>query len=371
MTQRSYAGGAATLTLNGSIAASGVTTVNTTGTATGWPVGATGKFLGVIDKGLASEEKILFTSRTGNTLAIASDADRGADGTSAQTHANGALIQHVIGAIDVAEPNTHINVTTGDDHTQYLKTDGTRAPTGVTAIAAVPGASAPNDSASKGTGPTLATSDHRHSRETTAQLQALLIPAGTIWPTGAAAAATGWLICDGTEVLGATYPALATEFGTGAGSRFGAAAAGNIKLPDLRQRFPMGKAASGTGSTLGGSGGSKDAIAVTHAHNHAHTDSVGGNSVGHDHNAIQIFGTSDSAHTHYIGGPAGEGSTAPQNFGGGTGRAGSTWGPSTDNGGPAHNHVVTINADATSAGSSGTDANLPGYQVINYMVKAH
>ncbi len=58
MTRREYAGGAAPLVLSGSIGTSD-TSISTTGTATGWPTGGVGKFLVVIDRGLATEEKLL------------------------------------------------------------------------------------------------------------------------------------------------------------------------------------------------------------------------------------------------------------------------------------------------------------------------
>ena len=136
MARREYKGGAPQIILSGNIAASGVTTINTTGTVTAWPTGATGKFLIVIDKGLASEEKIFCNGRTGNALALVGDADRGADGTSATTHSSGATINHCAGAIDVDEPNAHINVTANDDHTQYLNTTRHAAVSHTTAMIA-------------------------------------------------------------------------------------------------------------------------------------------------------------------------------------------------------------------------------------------
>lgn len=51
----------------------------------------------------------------------------------------------------------------GDDHAQYLRTDGTRAFTGLTAIAGTPVAVAIGDAAGAGTGVLLARSNHVHS----------------------------------------------------------------------------------------------------------------------------------------------------------------------------------------------------------------
>lgn len=83
------------------------------------------------------------------------------------------------------------------------------------------------------------------------------LPPGCILPYGASAAPTGYLLCDGSAVNRTTYAALfaivATTYGVGDGST-------TFNLPDLRQRFPLGKATAGTGSTLGGVGGAIDHI---------------------------------------------------------------------------------------------------------------
>ncbi len=82
-----------------------------------------------------------------------------------------------------------------------------------------------------------------------------LLPIGTISAYGGSSAPTGWLLCDGTAVSRTTYSALfaivGTTFGAGNGTT-------TFNLPDLRQRFPMGKAVSGTGATLGETGGTVD-----------------------------------------------------------------------------------------------------------------
>lgn len=94
------------------------------------------------------------------------------------------------------------------------------------------------------------------------------LPIGSIIPYAGAAAPTGWLLCDGTAVSRATYASLyaviTTTYGVGDGAT-------TFNLPDLRQRFPLGKAASGTGSTLGSTGGAIDHTHVGAAHTHAIT----------------------------------------------------------------------------------------------------
>lgn len=80
---------------------------------------------------------------------------------------------------------------------------------------------------------------------------------GHVQAFGGASAPTNWLLCDGSFVSQATYAALFAIIGHvyNGGTDPGD---GTFKLPDLRQRFPLGKAASGTGSTLGGTGGAID-----------------------------------------------------------------------------------------------------------------
>lgn len=81
------------------------------------------------------------------------------------------------------------------------------------------------------------------------------VVAGTIIPYGSTTIPTDYLLCDGTAVSRTTYSDLfaiiSTSFGVGDGST-------TFNLPDMRQRFVLGKAASGTGSTFGGTGGTID-----------------------------------------------------------------------------------------------------------------
>lgn len=68
---------------------------------------------------------------------------------------------------------------------------------------------------------------------------------GIIVGYGSLTVPSGWLACDGSEFLSATYPTLATILG----NSFGAASAGHTKLPDLRSRVMLG-AGQGTGLSL-------------------------------------------------------------------------------------------------------------------------
>src|SRR3990167_3386083 len=86
--------------------------------------------------------------------------------------------------------------------------------------------------------------------------EGVLVGTGFLWFTDSAPA--GYLFCDGAAVSRSTYSALFAILGTIWGVGDGAT---TFNLPDLRQKFPLGKAASGTGSTLAGTGG-----AIDHTH---------------------------------------------------------------------------------------------------------
>lgn len=74
---------------------------------TGYP---TGVHFVVIDRGLSTEEKIKCASRSGDTFTVvASPTGRGADDTSATTHASGAVVEHCTTAIDADEANNWVN----------------------------------------------------------------------------------------------------------------------------------------------------------------------------------------------------------------------------------------------------------------------
>lgn len=99
-------------------------------------------------------------------------------------------------------------------------------------------------------------------------------PTGMIAAFGGATAPTGWQLCNGSAISRTTNAALfaliGTTYGVGDGST-------TFNVPDLRQRFPLGKAASGTGSTLGGTGGAIDHThALDTATSHAKVTTTGG-----------------------------------------------------------------------------------------------
>lgn len=100
---------------------------------------------------------------------------------------------------------------------------------------------------------------------TAAAAAAQAVPTGSLIATGKTSADTGYLICDGSAVSRTTYSALftaiSTRFGGGDGST-------TFNVPDMRGKFPIGTASSGTGSTLGGSGGTIDHTHTGPSHQH-------------------------------------------------------------------------------------------------------
>jgi microcystin-dependent protein len=97
------------------------------------------------------------------------------------------------------------------------------------------------------------------------------VPTGGVlaWTTGTAP--TGFLLCNGAAVSRATYSTLNTllsaagyPYGSGDGST-------TFNVPDLRGKFPLGQSTAGTGSTLGGSGGTIDHTHTGPSHTHVVT----------------------------------------------------------------------------------------------------
>ena len=214
-------------------------------------------------------------------------------------------------------------------------------------------------------------------------------PAGAILAYGGATAPTGWLLCQGQAVSRSTYAhlfsVLGTTFGVGDGST-------TFNLPDLRQRFPLGKAASGTGSTLGATGG-----AIDHTHtgpSHTHTGPSHTHTISHTHQVDppSTATSSDGSHSHAVASGFAGSSTNNVNVSPGSGLSVATSvhthgeGTLATDTEAAHSHTVNIasvtsGAASTSTsgasgtgntGASGTDvtgtAN-PPYLVVNYIIK--
>ena len=84
------------------------------------------------------------------------------------------------------------------------------------------------------------------------------VPVGTVVDFTAASIPDGWLLCDGQAVSRSGYSELFTAIGTSYGAGNGTT---TFNVPDLRQKYTMGVAASGTGNSLGATFG-----AIDHTH---------------------------------------------------------------------------------------------------------
>jgi microcystin-dependent protein len=178
------------------------------------------------------------------------------------------------------------------------------------------------------TAPTAAAGTNTTQIATTAFVLANSAPTGGLIMWGTGTAPTGWLLCAGAAVNRTTYAALfaviGTTFGVGDGST-------TFNLPNYTNRMPYG-------TTLAATGGSADAITVAHTHTATSTDS------GHTHGyTINTLAGNNAAGSipDYI-------------------RQGSA---TTDSG------VANITTTIASSGSSGTNANLPPYLGINFIIK--
>ncbi len=83
------------------------------------------------------------------------------------------------------------------------------------------------------------------------------VESGIITATGRTTAPLGWHLCDGSAISRSTFASLFAAIGTAYGVGDGST---TFNVPDLRQRFPLGKATAGTGATLGGTGGLVDHV---------------------------------------------------------------------------------------------------------------
>ena len=205
---------------------------------------------------------------------------------------------------------------TGLTDTGNMSIGGTLAVTGATTFTGIP------------SGPTAATGTNTTQLATTAFVQSNGSPTGVINMWGTASAPTGWLLCDGSAVSRSTYSALfaivSTTFGTGDGTT-------TFNLPNYTNRMPYG-------TTIGATGGSADAVVVSHTHTATVTDP------GHNHLG--------SVYNYYSASTGGGGNVSGINQS--TATTTSTTG------------ITVANA---SAGVSGTNANLPPYLGINFIIK--
>jgi microcystin-dependent protein len=231
-----------------------------------------------------------------------------------------------------------------------------------------------------------------------------IVPSGVIQQYAGTTAPAGYLMCDGGTVSYNTYGALATVLGTTYGPITGG---GDLyRLPDLKGKVPVGKAASGTFAGLNGQGGAEthtltSAQIAAHSHGLTWTSSGAGTATA---SATASTGDFSNNHSHDIidthAHGVTNGTTVVRQFGGGNayllaGSQGlSVYGPyntsdlstpladpggtSTANVGHTHslqghthptpNHVHTVSVD-NNTGGGGAHNNLQPYIVLNYIIK--
>lgn len=110
--RREYKGGAQAASLTTGLGGSTADLTIICDDLSNWPTGVSYPFYIVIDRGTASEEKILCSSRTGNVISVynvGGTVGRGADDTSITSHNANAVVEHIFTATDADEANAFVN----------------------------------------------------------------------------------------------------------------------------------------------------------------------------------------------------------------------------------------------------------------------
>jgi len=185
------------------------------------------------------------------------------------------------------------------------------------------------------TAPTAAAGTNTTQIATTAFVIANSFPSGgiIIWSGSSAAIPSGWLLCDGTS-----------------------------STPDLRDRFVVG---AGSTYAVDATGGSKDAVVVSHSHTLSGTTGADGS---HSHKVLANVSVTDA-------GAFGSNDQVAKNSAGNLGNADyvlckTTTGATIGNSSTVGTHTHSLSGSTNSEGSSGTNANLPPYYALCYIMKA-
>lgn len=139
------------------------------------------------------------------------------------------------------------------------------------------------------------------------------LPSGVIviWSGSASAIPSGWYLCNGSN-----------------------------STPDLRDRFVVGV---GSTYSVGNTGGSKDAVLVSHTHTATVTDPGHNHSINNSTNVLRALGGQNGSNS------------------------GSNWRNDTISNNSATTGITVSNS---TEGVSGTNANLPPYYALCYIMKA-
>jgi microcystin-dependent protein len=365
---RDYAGGAATAALTGGF--SDVTSNPLSISCddlTGWPLGAADgskPFFVSVGRGTATEEKILVTQRVGNTLIVNTSlsGQRGADSTTARSHASGETIEHVITATDAEEANEHVNASqavhglpAGHD---VVGRQTTQTLTGKTMSGASNTFSNIPQAAVTGLTSDLA------NRYTEAETDAKLViasPVGSVTMFGGATAPSGWLKCDGAAVSRTTYASLFAVLGTTYGAGNGST---TFNVPNLTNKVPRGGTPGSTGGADSVTLGSTNLPQHLHdiSHDHASFNTASGGTHGHE-----------AAFTEMEGSPVASGADMAIDLGANSGRATGTIQGTAGTG--AHAHSVDVPAFTGSSGLTGMASptpidTLPAFLGLTFIIRA-
>lgn len=194
------------------------------------------------------------------------------------------------------------------------------------------------------------------------------IPIGVVFEYYGAAAPDGWGFADGQTYARLDFPYLADALAPDDTSPFWVNE-DDFKVPDRRENFAAGKGSTAWADTLNETGGSKDAIVVSHEHaipNHVHTITHT-HSMTHTHpqhtDTVRADNTGNVDYNVQSAAFYGFSSGTPL-LNTGASSAANTGGSSAANSG----NPTTL-PDTETVGSSGTNANLPPYIVCNYIIK--
>jgi len=224
--------------------------------------------------------------------------------------------------------NGNLSVTGNQVDVGNMSVGGTFGVTGTSSLAATAFSVSP-------TMPTPTTGDNTTKGATTAFVNASItanpgVLSGSLlmWPT--TSAPTGYLNCDGTAVSRSTYATLFSLFGTTFGIGDGST---TFNLPNYTNRMPYG-------ATIGTIGGSADAIVVSHTHTATST-------------------VTDPGHVHGL-------NVTPGGLGGQDSPTRALSGSQNTSSAVTG---ITVGTTIATAGVSGTNANLPPYLGINFIIK--
>jgi len=300
-------------------------------------------FVVVIDRGLATEEKILITSRVSNSFNV---LERAYDGSSAQTHALGAVVEHALDAYTIEQANRYVNLQTAKgDLVAFDGTSSQKLAVGANNTILI--ADSAQSSGIKWGQVEASSISAAAITAIAAQVEGLIspsgVPAGVITQFAGSTAPAGWFICDGTPKNTTNEAALFSAIGYtygGSGSSF--------NLPNLKGKVAVGlDTAQGEFLQLGQSGGVKE-VQLTVAQMPRHTHSGTTNEDGYHRHQTRDFPNYQFQ--------LASGSTAYSRLGEDA---------YTEYAGD-HQHSFTTGE----SGSNGTHQNLQPYIVVNYIIKA-